>query len=99
MGERLPNASVAKRFALHLALVGVVAQLVGFVLNALTSFLAIQRLASAFALLISLGGAAVVGGCVRLAQAKGHPWYLGLLGFFSFVGVAILHFAVPDRTV
>ena len=35
-------------------------------------------------------------GCIALARAKDRPWYLGLLGLFSFLGVAVLWYAVPD---
>ena len=86
-----------KKTGLSLALAGVAVQVVGFVANALTLSLDSPRLASAFALLISLGAAVVVWGCIRLARAKGHAWYLGFLGILSFVGVAIVHFALRDR--
>jgi len=36
-------------------------------------------------------------GCVQIAKAKGQPWFYGLLGFISCIGLAILWFAVPDK--
>ena len=92
------NGTDEKKVGLQLALAGVAVQVVGFVANALTLSLASPRLASAFALLISLGAAVAVWGCIRLARGKGHPWYLGFLGVLSFVGVAIVHFGLKDRS-
>ena len=37
-------------------------------------------------------------GCIRLALAKGRPWWFGLLGLFHGVGAAILWFVVDDVT-
>ena len=37
-------------------------------------------------------------GCVQIAKAKGQPWYLGLLGLLSCLGLAVLWFVIPDRS-
>lgn len=68
----------------------------GFILNALIGTLS-HRLAHPFALLITFGNLILLLGCINYARAKGQPWYLGLLGLFNLVGVAILVFFVPDR--
>lgn len=49
------------------------------------------------ALATTFGVAIFVFGCVKIARAKGQPWWLGLLGTLSLLGLAILWFAVPDR--
>jgi hypothetical protein len=36
-------------------------------------------------------------GCIFIARAKGRPWYYGLFGLLSLVGLAILWFAVADK--
>ena len=36
-------------------------------------------------------------GCIQLAKAKGQPWLVGLLGFLSCLGLAVLWFVVPDK--
>jgi hypothetical protein len=43
------------------------------------------------------GNILVIAGCIFIARAKGRPWHFGLLGFLSFVGLAILWFAVADK--
>jgi hypothetical protein len=70
--------------------------MVAFVCNALFGGFS-PRLAQAFALAISLGHGMVVVGCIQLAVSKGKPWYWGLLGLFSCVGVGILWFVVKDE--
>lgn len=52
---------------------------------------------SAGSLAAGLGTLLFLYGCVQIAKAKGQPWYFGLLGFFSCIGLAILWFAVPDK--
>lgn len=71
--------------------------LVAFVLNALFGGMS-PRLAHSFALGISLGHAILVLGCIQLAVSKGKPWYWGLLGLFSCLGVGILWFVVKDES-
>lgn len=71
--------------------------LVAFVLNGLFGGIS-SRLAQSFALAISLGHAFVVLGCIQLAVSKGKPWYFGLLGLFSCLGVGILWFVVKDES-
>jgi hypothetical protein len=67
-----------------------------FVLNALVGGMS-PRLAQSFALAISMGHAIVVLGCIQLAIEKGKPWYWGLLGVLSCLGVGILWFGVKDE--
>ena len=45
----------------------------------------------------SFGAAIFTVGCIQIAKAKGQPWWVGLLGFFNCLGLAILWFAVPDK--
>jgi thiol:disulfide interchange protein len=48
--------------------------------------------------LLSLAGSAVfIWGCVNIAKAKGQPWYFGLLGFLSCIGLAVLWFVIEDK--
>jgi hypothetical protein len=49
------------------------------------------------ALATTFGLAMFVYGCIRIAVAKGQPWYVGLLGLFNIIGLAILWFVVPDK--
>ena len=48
-------------------------------------------LAAAFGMLIFLFG------CVQIAKAKGQPWYYGLIGLLSCIGLAVLWFVIPDK--
>lgn len=48
-------------------------------------------------LLTTFGFGIFLFGCIRLARAKGQPWFYGLLGFLNLLGLAILWFAVPDK--
>lgn len=36
-------------------------------------------------------------GCVQIAKAKGQPWFFGLLGLLSCLGLAVLWFVVADK--
>ncbi len=76
--------------------VGLAISLVGFVLNAFLGMLS-PRLAQGFSLLIVFGNVIFVLGCINLARAKGQPWYFGLLGLLSCLGLAVLWFVVPDK--
>lgn len=49
------------------------------------------------ALATSFGFAMFLFGCIHIAKAKGQPWFYGLLGLFSCLGLAVLWFAVPDK--
>ncbi len=68
----------------------------GFPLNAFLGGLG-PRIAQGFALLITFGNVIFVLGCINLARAKGQPWYFGLLGLLSCVGLLVLWFLVPDK--
>lgn len=86
-----------KKTAVSALWLGFVISLVGFVLNALLGVLS-HRLAQMFSLLITMGHAIFVLGCINLARAKGQPWYFGLLGLLSWLGLLILWFVVPDKS-
>jgi hypothetical protein len=70
---------------------------VGFVANALLGAMS-ARLGHAMSLLIVFGDVIFLVGCINLARAKGQPWYLGLLGLLSCLGLAVLWFLVPDKS-
>lgn len=36
-------------------------------------------------------------GCVQIAKAKGQPWFYGLIGLLSCIGLAVLWFVIPDK--
>jgi hypothetical protein len=82
------------RAALAAALTGIAIMAVGFVGNALFGSLG-PRIAHGLALLIVFGNAIGFYGCLLLARAKGRPWYFGLLGLLSVIGLPILWFVVP----
>ena len=52
---------------------------------------------SAGSLAAGVGTLLFVYGCVQIAKAKGQPWFYGLLGLFSCIGLAVLWFVVPDK--
>jgi len=85
-----------KQTALTLIVVGFIFSATAFVLNGFFGDVS-PRLAQSFAYGISMGHAILLIGSIQLARAKGRPWYYGLLGFLSCVGVAVLWFAVPDK--
>jgi hypothetical protein len=84
--------SPLKRSALSVALGGITFGAVAPVLGAIDDPSAHlgARLAA------SCGGSLFLAGCIFIARAKGRPWYWGLLGLLSVVGLAILWFAVAD---
>lgn len=88
--------SEGKKNALGAIGLGFAVALVGFVLNGVLGGMS-PRLAQGFALLIVFGNVIFVIGCIRLAIAKGHPWYFGLLGMLSCLGLGVLWFVVPDK--
>jgi len=53
---------------------------------------------SSASLATSLGGAIFTFGCIRIAVAKGQPWFYGFLGLLNCLGLAILWFAIPDKS-
>lgn len=85
-----------KKTALGALWVGFLFSLVAFLLNAVLGGLS-PRLAQVFSLAIVFGNVIFLLGCINLARAKGQPWYFGLLGLLSCVGLAILWFVVPDK--
>jgi hypothetical protein len=85
-----------KKTAVSALWLGFLIALIGFGINAVLGGLS-PRLAQAFSLLIVFGNVIFVLGCINLARAKGQPWYFGLLGLLSCVGLAVLWFLVPDR--
>lgn len=86
-----------KKTAVSALGLGLAVAAVGFVLNAVLGSVS-PRLAQAFALLITFGNVIFVVGCINLARAKGQPWYFGLLGLLSCLGLAVLWFLVPDKS-
>jgi hypothetical protein len=88
--------SKEKKTALTVIFAGVAFGAVAFVLNAVLGMTS-PRLAHAFALGIVFGNLVFVLGCIQLARAKGQPWFFGLLGLLSCIGLGILWFVVPDK--
>jgi hypothetical protein len=76
---------------------GLGVSVVAFVLNAVIGTIS-PRIAQACALGISMGHTIVVLGCIQLAVSKGKPWYFGLLGLCSCLGIGILWFLVKDES-
>ncbi len=83
-----------KKSAVTLMVVGLLFTPLAPIAGGLVESDAIRRSA---ALATTFGTAIFVFGCIHLAKAKGQPWYLGLLGLLSCVGLAILWFVVPDK--
>lgn len=84
-----------KKSGLTLALIGLLFSPLAPLAGGLIESGAIRHgasLATTFGLVLLLYGS------VRIAKAKGHPWYVGLLGLFSCVGLAVLWFVVPDKS-
>lgn len=75
---------------------GIAISALAFAVNALLE--PSPRIAQMCSLGIVFGAVILVAGCIQLAIAKGHRWYVGLLGLLSVVGVAILWFVVPDKS-
>jgi hypothetical protein len=83
-----------KKSGLTLVVIGLCFTPIAPVVGGLVESSAIRQMAS---LATSLGTLIFIYGCIQIAKAKGQPWYAGLLGVFSVVGLAILWFAVPDK--
>ena len=77
-----------------LAIVGIVMTAAAPLAGALVESARIRGSAS---LLTTFGLIVLLVGCFQIARAKAQPWYVGLLGLLSFVGVLILWYVVPDR--
>ncbi len=45
----------------------------------------------------TFGVAIFIYGCIQIAKAKGQPWFYGLLGLMSCLGLGVLWFVVPDK--
>lgn len=82
-----------KKRAVTVALTGFVLQVIGHVV---AGTVPIDAVRSSGGLLVALGFAIFLAGCVLVARAKGRPWTFGLLGLLSWVGLLILWFAVSD---
>lgn len=66
---------------------GILCQVLGIILNI-----------PLISMLLIFGGLGLfIYGCGQYAEAKGHSWGWGVLGFFSIIGLLILYF-LPDRT-
>ena len=76
--------------ALRISLFGIAFQLVGNVLAGAFDM-------KSAGLIISFGILINIWGCVGIARLKGRHWAFGLLGFFSFVGLAIVWYVLDDR--
>jgi hypothetical protein len=85
----------AKKSALTFMAIGLLFQPLAPIAGGVIESDAIRRSAS---LATTFGVALFVYGCIQLAKAKGQPWYVGLLGMFSCVGLALLWFVVPDKS-
>lgn len=82
--------------AWSMMIAGVVVAVVFFVLNGLFAGLH-PRLPGMLSFGITGGNAIACVGCVRLAIAKGYPWYVGLLGVFSLLGLVVVGFVLKDK--
>jgi hypothetical protein len=86
--------SPQKRSALLVALAGIafcaVAPVLGGAIDDPNAHLGARLAATSGSILF-------LAGCIFIARAKGRPWYFGLLGLLSLVGLAILWFAVADK--
>lgn len=83
-----------KAKAIKLFWMGLALQFVGW---GVAAFFPIEAIRRGAPLLMSAGSILIILCCVALAKAKGHPWWLGLLGFFSCLGFAIVWFVLPDK--
>lgn len=85
-----------KKSAWTLILGGVALATVFFVLNGLFASLH-PRLPGMLSFGITAGNAIACWGCIRLAVAKGYPWYVGLIGIFSLCGLVVVGFVLKDK--
>jgi len=84
-----------KKSALTVALSGAALSLTALVINGVLA--PGPAVARGLSFGISIGYGLFLFGCVLVARAKGRPWYFGLLGLLSCLGLAILWFAVKDE--
>ena len=83
-----------RKTGLSLVVVGLAFSAVAPITGGLVESAAIRKAAS---LCAGIGTLFFVYGCVQIAKAKGQPWYVGLLGLLSCLGLAVLWFVVPDK--
>lgn len=69
---------------------GIALEVAGQVLAGLTDI-------PSFSLMIVGGAVCFLYGCVQIAKAKGQPWFYGLLGMLSCIGLAVLWFVIEDK--
>lgn len=84
-----------KKSGLTLVVIGLCLAPIAPLIGGLVESPAIRHMAS---LATTFSAIAVTFGCIRIARAKGQPWYVGLLGLLSVVGFLIVWFAVPDKS-
>lgn len=77
-------------------ILGLAMATVFFVANGLFASLH-PRLPGALSFGITAGNAVACWGCIRLAMAKGYPWYVGLVGIVSVLGVVVVGLILKDR--
>lgn len=85
-----------RKSAWSIIIAGLVIATVFFVLNGLFASMH-PRLPGMLSMGITAGNAIACWGCIRLAVAKGYPWYVGLLGIFSCIGTVIVGFVLKDK--
>jgi len=83
-----------KRNGLTLAIAGIAISAIAPLAGGLVESASIRHAASFAA---PVGTLLFLYGCIRIARAKGQPWFYGLLGFLSCIGLAILWFVIPDK--
>lgn len=85
-----------KKSAWTLIIAGIGVASVFFLLNAILSS-SHPRLPGMMSLGITAGNLVACVGCIRLAVAKGYPWYIGLFGVFSCIGLVVIGFVLKDK--
>jgi hypothetical protein len=84
-----------KKTGVTCIIIGIVVTAIAPTTGGLVESAAIRRMGS---LCAGLGTIVFLYGCVQIAKAKGQPWFYGLLGLLSCLGLAVLWFVVPDKT-
>ncbi len=84
----------AKKQGLTIALVGIGVSFIAPLTGGLVESASVRQMGSYAA---PLGILLCIYGCIQIAKAKGHPWFYGLLGAFSCLGLGVLWFAVSDK--
>jgi hypothetical protein len=85
-----------KKNALMVVAAGFGLSMLAFALNATGAF-SNPNVVGALGRAIVFGNVIFVVGCLLLARAKGHPWYVGLLGLLNLLGLAVLWYVVKDK--